>query len=145
MLNLVFSDDSINAVFERNIEISKHYTDMISRLSTNIDVVVNELYHEFESDSGNLLLTRFNITKEDISTKLYSVIKKDVIVSAFETLIEKNEYNLAIAIIQLLDNDELMLAHLAKHHNFLYYYYSMIIFKGNNDKEMLSIFEQLYF
>ncbi|MEI3394919.1 MAG: hypothetical protein V8R82_04325 [Clostridia bacterium] len=145
MLNLIFQDDSINAVFERNANISKHYANMISRLSEDIDTVVNDVYNEFEKDSENLLLSRFNITKEDILSKLYSVIKKHVIVSAFDTLVEKSEYNLTINIIQILDNDTLMLEHLAKHRSFLYYYYSMIIFKGNTDKEMLENFEQFYF
>ena len=53
MLNLIFQDDSINAVFERNANISKHYANMISRLSEDIDTVVNDVYNEFEKDSEN--------------------------------------------------------------------------------------------
>ena len=144
MLKLVFSEYDINSIFVSNKKILKHYRRSMKKYSKKIENAANSVYTQFLEDSKNILCRNFYITKADIVSKFYSLIKKSIFIDASNSLFDRREYNLTKSIIRILNNENLMLSYISKHQNFLYYYYSLIIFQGKIDKRLLDIFEDLY-
>lgn len=145
MLKLEFSESIINSIFASNKKILKHYKRLLKNHSTEIETVAYNVYNQFQEGSENILFTKFHITESDIISELYSLIKKSVFIDTISCLSRNNKYNFVKSIIQILDNDLLISSYICKHENFLYYYYSLIIFQGKVNKRLLEIFENLYF
>lgn len=144
MLKLEFSESYINSIFVSNKKILKHYKHLLKNHSTEIENAAYSIYNQFQDGSENILFTKFNIAESDIISKVHSLIKKCIIIDAIELLSTRKKYNFAKSIIRILNNDKLILSYISKHENFLYYYYSLIIFQGKVDKRLLEIFENLY-
>ena len=144
MLKLEVSESLINSIFASNKKILKHYKRLLKNHSTEIETVAYNVYNQFQEGSENILFTKFHITESDIISKLYSLIKKSVFIDTISCLSRNNKYNFVKSIIRILDNDLLISSYICKHENFLYYYYSLIIFQGKVNKRLLEIFENLY-
>lgn len=144
MFKLEFSESLINSIFASNKKILKHYKRLLKNHSTEIETVAYNVYNQFQEGSENILFTKFHITESDIISKLYSLIKKSVFIDTISCLSRNNKYNFVKSIIRILDNDLLISSYICKHENFLYYYYSLIIFQGKVNKRLLEIFENLY-
>ena len=144
MLKLEVSESIINSIFASNKKILKHYKCLLKNHSTEIETVAYNVYNQFQEGSENILFTKFHITESDIISKLYSLIKKSVFIDTISCLSRNNKYDFVKSIIRILDNDLLISSYICKHENFLYYYYSLIIFQGKVNKRLLEIFENLY-
>lgn len=144
MLKLEFPESFINSILGSNKKILKHYKYLLKNHSTEIETAAHNVYNQFQEGSENILFTKFHITEADIISKLYSLIKKSVLIDAISYLSRSNKCNFVKSIIWILDNDLLISSYISQHENFLYYYYSLIIFQGKVNKRLLEIFENLY-
>ena len=76
MLKLVILKYNVGEIFLSNKKISKHYENAMSRFSKTIEDAADDVYSKFQQNSKNLLLSQFNVSKSDIVSKLYELIKK---------------------------------------------------------------------
>ena len=93
MLKLEFSESFINSIFGSNKKILKHYKYLLKKHSTEIETVAHNVYNQFQEGSENILFTKFHITEADIISKLYSLIKKSVLIDSISCLSRSNKFN----------------------------------------------------